>query len=321
MPTPLIAFFHGERLWLLAFVPVLLLTYWVLLRRKASRSRRFGIDNLAKVLPKQAAWKRHIAVVAAVLSLASLTVAFAQPKDAVNVPRERATIVVAIDVSRSMEATDVERNRLSAAKDAAVGFVGLLPRGFNVSLVACAGSASIIVPPTQDRALVTRAIENLQLAPSTAIGEGIYSSLDAMALVPPDPDKPDEPTPGAIVLLSDGYTNIGRSSQLAARDAKKAGFPIYTIAYGTPGGYVINNGRREPVPVNPAELATVARESGGQAFTAGSSTELTAVYASIARSVGYEKVDQEVTELYAGIALGFAVLASLAVLSLAARWP
>ena len=321
MLTPLISFFHPERLWLLALVPVLLLLYGALLQRSRSRARRVGIDNLAKVMPKQAAWKRHVAVVAAVGSLAALVVAFAQPKDAVDVPRERATVVLAIDVSRSMEATDVDPNRLDAAKEAASGFVDLLPRGFNTSLVAFAGSSSIITPPTQDRGLVKRAIENLQLAPSTAIGEGIYSSLDAMLLVPPDPERPDEPTPGAIVLLSDGYTNIGRSSMVAARDAKEAGFPVYTIAYGTPGGFVVSDGRREPVPVNPAELNAVARESGGEAFEAGSRDELQRVYASIARSVGYEKVDQEVTEFYTGIALGFAVLASLAVLSLAARWP
>lgn len=321
MPTPLISFFHPERLWLLAIVPVLLGLYWLLLRRRQSRSRRFGIDNLQRVLPRQAAWKRHVAVVAAVLSLASLVVAYAQPKDAVPVPRERATVVLAIDVSRSMEAEDVQPNRLDAAKVAAQGFVELLPRGFNVSLVAFAGSASVIVPPSQDRGLVNRAIDNLQLAPSTAIGEGIYSALDALALVPPDPDHPDDPTPGAIVLLSDGYTNIGRPSAIAARDAGQLGFPIYTIAYGTPNGYVVSNGARQPVPVNPAELAAVARNSRGEAFTAGTRNELSRVYANIARSVGYERVDQEVTELYAGIALGFAVLASLAVLSLAARWP
>lgn len=321
MLVPLLSFFHPQRLWLLAIVPVLLLAYWVLLRRRQGRSRQFGIDHLERVLPRQAAWKRHVAVLAAVLSLASLTVAFAQPKDAVNVPRERATVVLAIDVSRSMEATDVDPNRLDAAKVAAQGFVDMLPRGFNVSLVAFAGTSAMIVPPTTDRGMVNRAIENLALAPSTAIGEGIHSSLDAMTLVPPDPDDPDAPTPGAIVLLSDGYTNIGRSSQEAARKARDLGYPIYTIAYGTPNGYVVSNGRREPVPVNAVELATVARESGGQAFKAGSSNELSDVYSSIARSVGYEKVDQEVTELYAGIALAFAILASLAVASLAARWP
>lgn len=319
--TPLLSFFHPERLWILLLVPVLLGLYWMLLNRGGNRARRSGTDSLHRVLPQQAAWKRHVAVIAAVLSLTALVVAFAQPKDVVNVPRERATVVLAIDVSRSMEATDVDPNRLDAAKVAAEGFVDLLPPGFNVSLIAFAGTASVIVPPTQDRNLVKASIQNLVLAPSTAIGEGIYASLDALNLVPPDPDKPDEPTPGAIVLLSDGYTNIGRSSAEAARDSKDAGFPIYTIAYGTPNGYVVSNGRRERVPVNPAELNAVARESGGEAFEAGSSAELTRVYSSIARSVGYEQVDQEVTEFYAGIALLLAIIASLAVASLAARWP
>lgn len=321
MITPMISFFHPGRLWLLLLIPLLLVVYFGLVRRSAVRSRRFGIENLDRVLPKQAAWKRHIAVFAAVASLAALVVAFSQPKDAVNVPRERATIVLAIDVSRSMDATDIDPSRLVAAQEAAQSFLGMLPRGFNVSLVAFAGSSSIIVPPTQDRGLVDRAIANLQLAPSTAIGEGIYSSLDSLALVPPDPKHPDEPTPGAIVLLSDGFSNIGRPSTTAAREAKKGNHPIYTIAYGTLNGYVVSNGRREPVPVNTAELSTVARESGGEAFKAGSASELKKVYASIASSVGYDKVDQEVTELYAGIALGFAIIASLAVASLAARWP
>ncbi len=319
--TAMISFIQPGRLWMMSVIPVLLLAYWLLMRRTSTRTRKFGIDKLERVLPKQASWKRHIAVVAAVISLAALIVAWAQPRDQVDVPRERATIVLAIDVSRSMEAQDVSPNRLDAAKSAAQGFVDLLPNGFNVSLVAFAGTSSIIVPPTTDRGLVNRAIQNLQLAPSTAIGEGIYSSLDAMALAPPDPKKPNDPTPGAIVLLSDGYTNIGRPSAQAARDSKKAGFPIYTIAYGTRDGYVISQGRREPVPVNPQELATVARESGGQAYTAGSNTELSDVYKNIARSVGYEKADREVTEFYTGIALVFAVIASLGVLSLAARWP
>lgn len=317
----LTGFFHPERLWLLLIVPVLLLTYWALLRRSGSRSRATGGDLLQRILPRQASWKRHIAVIAAVLSLTALTVAFAQPKGTVEVPRERATVVIAIDVSRSMEATDVEPNRLDAAKTAAEGFVDELPTGFNVSLVSFSGTANIVVPPTQDKSMVKAAIANLELAPSTAIGEGIYTSLDAMSLAPPDPDHPDEAAPGAIVLLSDGYTNIGRDSATAAEASKEAGYPIYTIAYGTPNGYVVADGRREPVPVNGAELNTVATKSGGKAFAAGSGTELTQVYASIAHAVGVEEVDQEVTEAYAGIALLLAIIASLSVASLAARWP
>ncbi|MBK8446000.1 MAG: VWA domain-containing protein [Micropruina sp.] len=318
---PMISFIEPQRLWWLVLIPVLLVLYLVLLMRKSSRSRTTGINNLDKVLPKQQAWKRHIAVGAAVLALAALNVAFAKPSDQVDVPRDRATIILTLDVSRSMIAEDVEPNRLDAAKAAAKDFLGMLPARFNVALVAFAGSASVVVAPTTDRGMVSRAIENLQVAPSTAIGEGIYSSLDAMALAPPDPEHPDEPAPGAIVLLSDGYTNIGRKSATAAQAAKQAKLPIFTIAYGTEDGYVVDQGRREPVPVNFEELQRVADISGGKAFEAGSASELKEVYANIAAQVGYVKQEQEVTEVYTGYALFFAVLAAIAVISLGARWP
>ena len=317
----MIEFMRPERLWWLALIPLLLGLYVFLLWRRRHKARPHAITNLERVLPRQQAWKRHIAVGAAVLALAALNLAFAQPKGEVDVPRERATIVITIDVSRSMIAQDVAPNRFDAAKAAARDFLQLLPGGFNVSLVSFAGTAAVVVPPTADRGVVGAAIDNLQVAPSTAIGEGIYSSLDAMAQAPADPDHPDDPAPGAAVLLSDGYTNVGRPSDQAAAEAKKQRIPIYTIAYGTANGYVESNGRREPVPVNPAELAQIARISGGKAFTAGSSGELKEVYSSIAKSVGYVKVDQEITEQYAGYALALSILAALAVISLGARWP
>ncbi|MCB0912155.1 MAG: VWA domain-containing protein [Propionibacteriaceae bacterium] len=314
-------FMRPERLWWLLMIPLLVGLYLFLLWRRRRKARPHAITNLERVLPRQQSWKRHVAVSAAVLALAALNVAFAQPKGEVEVPRERATIVLAIDVSRSMIAEDVPPNRLEAAKAAAQDFLQMLPAGFNVALVSFAGTAAVVVPPTTDRGVVAAAIQNLQVAPSTAIGEGIYSSLDAMAQAPPDPNDPDSTAPGAIVLLSDGYTNVGRPSDQAAQESKKQGIPIYTIAYGTENGYVENEGRREPVPVNPAELNQISRISDGKAFTAGSEGELKQVYSSIARQVGYMKVDQEVTEAYAGYALGFAILAGIAVISLAARWP
>jgi Ca-activated chloride channel family protein len=317
----MLEFMRPERLWWLVMIPLLLGLYVFLLWRRRRKARPHAITNLERVLPKQQAWKRHVAVGAAVLALGALNVAFAQPKGEVEVPRERATVVITLDISRSMIAQDVAPDRITAAKAAARDFLNLLPVGFNVSLVSFAGTAAVVVPPTTDRGVVAAAIENLQVAPSTAIGEGIYSSLDAMAQAPPDPDHPDEPAPGAVVLLSDGYTNVGRPSDQAARDAAAQHIPIYTIAYGTANGYVENNGRREPVPVNPAELAQVSRLSGGKAFTAGSAGQLKEVYSSIAKSVGYVKVDQEVTEQYAGYALLLAVLAAIAVISLGARWP
>lgn len=313
---------HPERLWLLVIVPIILIGYIALSLRHRSRIRAHGIDNLDRVLPKQNAWKRHIAVFAATFSLLTLNVAFAKPSAEVEVPRERATVCIAIDVSLSMEATDIEPNRLDAEKEAAVEFVDLLPPGFNAALVAFAGYGRLVVPPTTDRTIVRRAIMNLTLAPSTNIADGIYSCLDGIKLAPPDPDHPDEMPPAAIVLLSDGTSNItGRTSAEAASDAKKLNIPVHTIAYGTPNGYVTTNGRRQRVPVDKAELARVARNSGGKAFTAESKDQLQEVYSTIARDIGYTTEYQEVTERWAGYALGLAAVASLAVISLAARWP
>ncbi|HDP3827278.1 TPA: VWA domain-containing protein, partial [Pseudomonas aeruginosa] len=193
-------------------------------------------------------------------------------------------------VSRSMVATDVEPSRLSAAKTAAKDFLGDLPPRFNVSLVKFAASAQVVVPPTTDRAAVSTAITNLQVLPSTAIGEGIYSSLNALKLVPDDPKHPGQKPPAAIVLLSDGATNVGRPSLEAAKEAGRQHVPVYTIAYGTAGGYVVEGGQRQPVPVNHYELAAIAKASGGEKFSAESLGQLSDVYKSIAQSVGYEKV-------------------------------
>jgi Ca-activated chloride channel family protein len=122
-------------------------------------------------------------------------------------------------------------------------------------------------------------------------------------------------------LLSDGKTQVGRPSDQAAMAARAQGVPIYTIAYGTPDGYIDIGGRREPVPVDRAELARVSKISGGQAYTAESAGELKQVYKDIGSSVGKEKVDREVTSRYAGFGLGFAILAALGMISLGARWP
>lgn len=127
----------------------------------------------------------------------------------------------------------------------------------------------------------------IELEPATAIGEAIYTSLDALQLAPPNPENPDEPAPGAIILLSDGYTNIGRDSGEAARAAKEQGVPIYAIAYGTAGGYVYE-GVRVPVPVNHAELAQIAKNSGGRECSE-SLGDLRGVYQTIASSIGYDE--------------------------------
>jgi Ca-activated chloride channel homolog len=319
--TPLLSFLAPNRLWLLLLIPALVGLYLWLVQRKRNRNKSMGKTALDLVIPRDRTWLRHLAVGLSILSLLTLTVAFAKPKDQVSVPRERATIVVTIDISLSMEAEDVEPNRLDAAKAAAVQFVNSLPPKFNVALVTFAGTATTVVPPTLDRGTVTAAIGALVPQASTAIGEGIYTSLAALAQVPPDPDNPKAVVPARIVLLSDGKTQVGRASDEAAEAAKAQSVPIYTIAYGTADGYIEIGGRREPVPVDRAEMARIARISGGEAYTATSAGELKEVYEDIGSSVGKEKVDLEVTSRYAGFGLAFAILAALGMISLGARWP
>ena len=319
--TPMLSFLEPSRLWFLLLIPALVGLYLWLVNRKRKRNAKIGRTMFDLVIPRDRTWLRHVAVGLSILSLLTLTVAFAKPKGQVSVPRERATIVVTIDVSLSMEATDVEPNRLDAAKSAAEQFVNSLPPKFNVAVVSFAGSAATLVPPTQDRGAATAAIQALLPKASTAIGEGIFTSLAALAQVPADPSDPNATAPARIVLLSDGKTQVGRASDEAAQQARSQSVPVYTIAYGTADGYIEIGGRREPVPVDRAELARVSRISGGEAYTATSAGQLQEVYKDIGSSVGTEKIDKEVTSRYAGFGLLFAILASAGLISLGARWP
>ena len=324
----MLEFMRPVRLWALVIIPVIGLLYILLASRKGSSNIS---EHLRGVIPRDASWKRHGAVLLAMLSLAALIVAWAMPKDYARQPRERASVVVTIDVSWSMEADDVLPTRMEAAQESATAFVQSLPERFNVALVSYAGTAHIEVPPTTDRGALIRAIDALEMSPSTATGEGIYTSLDALRMVPPesgvvdgddvDPDDPEAVPPAAIVLLSDGATNIGRSSANAARTAEENGVPVYTIAFGTPDGYVESNGQRQRVPVDHHELSQIAKLSGGKKFSAESASELREIYLAISSDIGYEKVPVEITDRYAGLSILFAALAALGVISLAARWP
>ncbi|WP_028708730.1 VWA domain-containing protein [Propionicicella superfundia] len=318
--VPLLEFMAPARLWGLLLVPVLVAVYlaFVVSRRVGPRRDK---SPLERMLPQQAAWKRHLAVGAAVLSLVSINGAWAMPMSQIDVPRDRATVVVALDVSRSMMATDVSPDRITAAKQGAVEFVDMVPERFNLALVSFAGTANLVVPPSTDRAAMKNAIEALEVAPATATGDAIYTALESLSLAPADPDNPDEPVPAAIVLLSDGQRTIGRDAIEAAKAAKEQNVPVYTIAYGTQGGYVMDGGVRQPVPVNHSELDKIARASGGQKFSAATPQELEQVYKTIAQSVGTEKVNVEITWMFVGVAAGLGLLAALAMISLAARWP
>lgn len=210
--TPQLAFLSPDRLMLLIAIPLLVAAYIFATRRKNRRGMRFtNTSMLDVVVPKQSQWRRHVAVALSLLSLITLTAAFARPKTTVEVPRERATIVVVIDASQSMAATDVAPTRLDAAKQAAIQFVNELPEKYNVSVVSMAGNVSILVPPTLQHNTVETAINSIKLQDSTAIGEGITTAMRALQQAPKDPAHPNDPAPGAIVLLSDGTNTSGRS--------------------------------------------------------------------------------------------------------------
>jgi Ca-activated chloride channel family protein len=262
-----------------------------------------------------------LAVALSLLSLITLTAAFARPKTQIDVPRERATVVMVIDASLSMQATDVKPTRLDAAKQAAIDFVTKLPEKYNVSVVSMAGAASILVPPTTAHNTVENAINSIQLQESTAIGEGITTALRALQQAPKDKDNPNSIAPGAIVLLSDGANTTGRAPMQAADEARAAKVPVYTIAYGTENGYVDLDGKREPVPVDHEEMRQIAAATNAEYFAAATADQLKKVYQNIGSDIGYEKADREVTARFAGYGLALAVLAALGAISLGAKWP
>ena len=319
---PQLAFLAPDRLLILLIIPALILAYIFASLRKNRRGMRFtNTSMLDVVVPKQSQWRRHLAVALSLLSLITLTAAFARPKTQVDVPRERATVVLVIDASQSMQATDVKPTRLDAAKQAAIDFVNKLPEKYNVSVVSMAGASAVLVPPTTAHNTVENAINSIQLQDSTAIGEGIATALRALQQAPKDPKNPNSIAPGAIVLLSDGFNTTGRSPQQAAAEARTAKVPIYTIAYGTENGYVDLDGKREPVPVDHQEMKQIAAATNGDYFAAATAEQLKKVYENIGSDVGYEKADREVTVRFAGYGLALAVLAALGAISLGAKWP
>lgn len=283
-------------LWLFAAVAALAGVYVYRQFRRRDYAVRFtNLALLDTVAPQRPRWRRHLPAAALLLALSSLVVALARPARIERVPRERATIVVAIDTSLSMMAEDVAPNRLDAAKDAAQSFVDLLPDKINVGLVSFNRTATVLVSPTDDHESVKRAIGGLQLDQGTAIGEAIFASIQAIDSLPPAEDT-EEQAPGRIILMSDGETTAGRPDDVAADAAVERDIPISTIAFGTADGSIVVPGedRRINVPVNEDALRTIAEQTNGTFFTAATGEQLKDVYADIGSSVGYEEARREV---------------------------
>jgi Ca-activated chloride channel family protein len=327
-------FLAPERLALVALPIALAIAYLILQRRRSRYAMRFAsVDLLDQVAPDRPGWRRHVAALAFLAAVCLLVVGMARPAAAMEVPAQ-ASIVLALDVSYSMEASDVSPNRLAAAQDAARRFLGLVPDGVRVGLVAFSGSARALVPPTIDRTKLEAAIDRLRLGPGTAIGEAIYVALEQLPKAEAPTSSPAaseqgdeqgdeqvEPSAGSIVVLSDGKTTAGRSESGAARAAAGAGVPISTIAFGTASGVVTVDGQRVRVPVDKAALKSVARTSGGRFFEAASADQLRAVFEDIGTKVGTIREEREVTDLVVGAALLALVGAAAASLAWFSRLP
>jgi Ca-activated chloride channel family protein len=316
--------------WLLALLVVagLAAAYvWNERRRRRNTMRFTNLGVLEKIAPKRPGRLRHAPVALILVALTCLVIALAGPLATEQVPRNRATVMLAIDVSLSMRATDVTPSRLQTAEQAATEFVDQLPPGINLGLVSFAGTATVLVSPTRDRDTVKRAISTLQLAESTATGEAIQACLAAIRSVATQIQGPEQPPPGRIILLSDGKQTIPsdleapRGAFTAADQSKQQGVPISAISFGTDYGEIEIEGRPVPVAVADSDMQEIARRSGGDFSKAASQQDLRATYDTLREQIGYEsqQVDTGGDWLMAGTIL--VVIGLGAAFALGARLP
>ncbi|WP_448850774.1 VWA domain-containing protein [Corynebacterium sp. 335C] len=283
--------------WLLGVVAAaaLAMAYVVATRRRGRRALAFGnLPALARVAPAGRPWLRHIAPAATLVALATASTALAGPVTETQVARNRATVMLVVDVSLSMAATDVAPDRLTAAKQAGAEFIGMLPDDLNLGLVTFAGSTRTPVPPTTDHDTVARALDGAALDQATATGDAILAALDAVTSFGERVRSEQGPPPATIVLLSDGKQTIPaelddpRGAYSAADEAASRGVPVNTISFGTPGGTIVVEDQVLPVPTDDESLREIARRSGGGFHSAGSLEELREAYAGLAEDIGTE---------------------------------
>jgi Ca-activated chloride channel family protein len=311
-------FLAPERLGLLLLVAALAGLYvWVQRRRRHAAVRFTNVALLAEVAPARPGWRRHLPAAAVGLALAALVVSIAEPVHSVRVPKEAATVMLTIDVSASMDATDVSPTRLQAAVSAAKSFVRDLPLQVRLGLVSFDRVARVITSPTVDHQAVIDGIDRLLLGTGTATGDAIYTALDALAAANDTAGAaPTTKGGSAIVLLSDGVPTVGRPVAAAAQEAANQGVPISTIAFGTADGTVTVGGRLVSVPADPDTMAAIAETTNGKFFKAASTKELRSIYKDIGTRVGFETEQHDAS----GPVLTLAVMALLAASGLALIW-
>lgn len=330
-------------LYLLLLIPLFIAAYvWILRRRRRYAVRFSSLSLVREAMAHQSAWRRHVPFALFLLALTSLVVALARPTATITVPSNKATIILALDISRSMCSTDIPPNRLEAAKDAALKFVREERSGRQIGIVAFAGFAELVQPPTDDLSLLESAIQNLTTARRTAIGSAILRSIDAVAeidsRVPPIdfnagmPSPVDGYVPHIIVLLTDGASNAGPPPALASDEASVRGIRVYTIGFGTinntspmncgdqfqefdqfgGGGFGNPFGgggggfRRE---LDEETLKQVADQTGGTYYAATSADELQDVFQNLPTYLIATRETMEISALFTALAVFLAVSA------------
>jgi Ca-activated chloride channel family protein len=310
--------------WFFLFLLIVLLLLGLYVAVHFTRRRRVlrfaNLDLLEQVAPHRPSRWRHVPTVLLLTSLVLLTTAMAGPTHDIRVPLNRAVVMLVIDVSESMAATDVAPSRLAAAQAAGKQFADELTPGINLGLVEFAADATLLVSPTTDRGAVKAAIDSLKPSPKTATGEGLFTALQAIATVGAVLGGGPGPPPARIVLESDGAENVPmdpnapQGAFTAARAAKAEGVQISTISFGTPDGTVVYDGATLKVPVDDQTLQKIAEISGGHVFHAGSLEALKDVYAALQQQIGFETVHGDASFgwiLLGAIAMAGAVLAGL----------
>ncbi len=324
----------------LALVPLLAAAYVWMQRRRQRYAVRFASLSLVRdAVGKGPGVRRHIPAALYLLAVTAMIVALARPQAPVNVPHNTGTVVLSIDVSGSMQATDVKPNRMEGTKEAARRFVNDQPSGVKVGIVSFSDFGALIQPPTRDRDLVLRAIDRLRWQRGTNIGSGLQVALDAIfegsdsprptttavaggppaapggAARPPAPEPAPQTgdrkaPPASIVLVSDGESNVGPPPLEVAQEAVKAGIKVYTVGIGTKEGTVLRiQGRNVFTRLDEDTLKGIAEQTGGRYLTAQSEEELTRVYEELARERQFEKEKTEVTFAVTAGALALSVIA------------
>ncbi len=329
-------------LWLLLLVPALLALYVVLLRRKRRTAIRYtGLGLVREAISAGQRLRRHVPPTMLLVALTLMIVAIARPAAVVTLPSQYQTVILAMDVSGSMRATDVKPTRLAAAQEAARAFVAEQPRTTRIGVVSFAATASMVQSPTHAREDILEAINRFELQRGTAVGSGILVALkmifpdvefdlrsynprgDARKSAPLDPSRPADKAPpkavapgsytsAAIILLTDGQTTTGPNPIEAARMAADRGVPVYTVGVGTANGETIGgDGWSFRVRLDEESLKSIAVLTRGEYFYAGTATDLQKIYKNLNTRLFFEQKEMEITALFAAAAALFAFVAAL----------